>query len=222
MIETKINKALLKLLDFYLEWQFRRNFHSFEIFGEIPKSSEMPTLILANHSSWWDGFFVFFINKRFFHKNLYIMVLEEQLRKLPFFPKVGAFSMNPANPKTIVRSLRFAAELLSSESNLVNIYPQGVLRPNHEMPPTLKNGITKLIGMCSGPIQILNLAIYPTFEHHKKPSVYFKFGKTLLVEPKDTFDMNIVSNEIAIAYRTIQDSLVNGLKPDFSERFSNG
>jgi hypothetical protein len=43
----------------YVTWLFKRHFHVVRLLGKIPETNpELPLLLLPNHSTWWDGFFV--------------------------------------------------------------------------------------------------------------------------------------------------------------------
>ena len=110
----------------YLTWLFKRNFHEIQLLGTLPKiTDDLPVLLLPNHSTWWDGFFVYLLNKKIFRRTAYLMMLEKQLSKYKFFAKIGAYSIEPENRRSLIESLEYTVELLNQEMPLVTVFPQG-------------------------------------------------------------------------------------------------
>ena len=80
----------------YILRQFRKTFHGLYFLGPVPTPDPtLPLLITPNHSTWWDGFFFYTLNKRIFRRKGYLMMLEEQLSKYRFFRRIGAFGIEP-------------------------------------------------------------------------------------------------------------------------------
>ena len=103
----------------YLTWLFKRNFHEIQVLGTPPKiPDDLPVLLLPNHSTWWDGFFVYLLNKKIFHRTAYLMMLEKQLSKYKFFTKIGAYSIEPEKRRSIIESLEYTVQLLNQEMPL--------------------------------------------------------------------------------------------------------
>ncbi len=171
----------------YLTWLFKRHFHTIQVLGELPKvPSHLPLLLLPNHSTWWDGFFVYLVNKRIFRRNAYLMMLEEHLIKYRFFTKIGAYSIDPNNRNGIIESLEYSVELLSRDIPLVSIFPQGELLPWNTRPLGYKRGIEWILQEYGKSIVILQLAIRAEFLGEKRPEVFFLFGDALSLD-KGTF-----------------------------------
>jgi hypothetical protein len=80
--------------------------------------------VIGNHSTWWDGFLIYQLNRQIIKKDFYAMMLETQLNELWFLQKVGCFSINPGS-KSVVESLKFGSDLLAKKQNMVLFYPQG-------------------------------------------------------------------------------------------------
>ena len=160
----------------YLTWLFKRHFHEIRLLGELPEiPDDLPLLLLPNHSTWWDGFFVYLLNKRIFHRTAYLMMLETQLSKYKFFRKIGAYSIEPKNRNSIVESLEYTVELLHQEMSLVSIFPQGHLLPWHTRPLGYKRGVEWILQKYEKPVTLLPLAIRTEFLGEKRPSVFFLF-----------------------------------------------
>ncbi len=171
----------------YLTWLFRRHFHTIQVLGALPEiPSHLPVLLLPNHSTWWDGFFVYLLNKRIFQRTAYLMMLEEQLSKYKFFAKLGAYSIEPKHRQGIVESLEYTVEVLNQGTPLVSIFPQGELLPWHTRPLGYKRGIERILRAYGKQIAVLPLGIRTEFLGEKRPKVFFLFGDVYSCDP-DTF-----------------------------------
>lgn len=161
----------------YLTWLFKRNFHEIQVLGALPEiSDDLPVLLLPNHSTWWDGFFVYLLNKKIFHRDAYLMMLEKQLSKYRFFAKIGAYSIEPENRRSLIESLEYTVELLNQEMALVSVFPQGQLLPWHTRPLDYKRGVEWILQKYGKSVTVLPLAIRTEFLGEKRPSVFFLFG----------------------------------------------
>ena len=161
----------------YLTWLFKRHFHEIQLLGELPEiPDDLPLLLLPNHSTWWDGFFVYLLNKRIFRRTTYLMMLEAQLTKYKFFRKIGAYSIEPGNRRGIIESLEYTVELLNREMSLVAVFPQGQLLPWCKRPLGYKRGVEWILRKYGKSVTLLPLAIRTEFLGEKRPSVFFLFG----------------------------------------------
>ncbi len=167
----------------YLMWLFKRNFHTIQLLGMPPEiPPHLPLLLLPNHSTWWDGFFVYLLNKQIFRRTAYLMMLEAQLSKYRFFAKIGAYSIEPKHRQGIVESLKYTVELLNQGMPLVSIFPQGELLPWHTRPLGYKRGIEWVLREYGKSVAVLPLAIRTEFLGEKRPSVFFLFGDVSLLD----------------------------------------
>lgn len=161
----------------YLTWLFKRHFHTIQLLGTLPEiPDDLPLLVLPNHSTWWDGFFVYLLNKRIFRRTAYLMMLEEQLSKYRFFAKIGAYSIEPGHRHGIIESLEYTVELLKEQMSLVSVFPQGELLPWHTRPLGYKRGVEWILQKYGKPAAVLPLAIRTEFLGERCPSVFFLFG----------------------------------------------
>lgn len=124
----KANKTYLGVLffDLYAKIQLKRYFRRITVIGSFEDSGK-PILLISNHFSWWDGFIQLWLNKRVFKRKLYVMMLEEQLRKFMILNQGGAFSIRK-NSRDIVESLEYTTGLLKYKENVLLIFPQGEIQ----------------------------------------------------------------------------------------------
>ena len=107
MLEANKNHWFEKLFTVYNRNLLKRRFHSFNVSGlDFLKNrdSRIPSIIYANHSSWWDGLIIFEICRKL-NCDFYVMMEEKHLENLPLFRKLGAFSVIRENPREAVKSI---------------------------------------------------------------------------------------------------------------------
>lgn len=174
----------------YLRWLCHRHFHRLEILGRLPHvDPQFPVLLLPNHSTWWDGFFVYLLNRQIFHRQPYLMMLQEQLVRYPFFARLGAFAIDPHSPREVRQSLRYAAACLRMRPPvLLVIFPQGELRPWHVRPLGYRRGIEILFQMAQCRVNLLNLAISAGFYRERRAEVFFLFDENRIVDHRNRPD----------------------------------
>ncbi|MBC8233385.1 lysophospholipid acyltransferase family protein [bacterium] len=181
MIEARHKLWADKVFYPYVRWLFKRHFHAIHLLGEIPDlQADLPLLLLPNHSTWWDGFFVYLLNKKLFSRVGYLMMLEEQLSKYRFFAQIGAYSVNPKLPKSVLSSLNYSVSLLKGQSKpqpMLCLFPQGDLQPWGVRPLNYKRGLEWLLQKYAQPVNILPLAIRVEFLGEQRPEVFFLLGQ---------------------------------------------
>ena len=122
----------------YVMRLIRKHFYGLYLMEEFPAvKSDIPILLMPNHSTWWDGFFVYLLNNLIYRRPLYVMMLEEQLSKYSFFSKVGAYSIRPGHPASILETMKYSLEILHTVKNpapLVCLFPQGKMTPASARP----------------------------------------------------------------------------------------
>ena len=166
----------------------KRHFGTIKVIGEF-QEKKLPVLLISNHISWWDGFWAMYFNLKVLKRKYHFMMLEEQLRKYWFFKKLGAYSINPANPISTARTLNYTRELLLSPQNLVVVYPQGVIQSPNSKFITIKEGLQKLLDKNKSEVQVLPLAVKFEYRENKNPDIVARFGSPLRAEEiKINFD----------------------------------
>ncbi len=93
-----------------------------------------PLLVVSNHTAWWDALVALVVSRATFDADGHALMDAENLRRLPFFGRVGAFGVDLDDPADGARALRYAAGLLDRPGRLAWIFPQGRERPITERP----------------------------------------------------------------------------------------
>jgi len=200
-----------KLFDFYINRLMNKTFHGFYHFSDFPLISQNEKLIVTpNHFSWWDGFFMYRLKQRFISdRKLYLLMLESQLRRFWFFSKVGAYSIDPGNPKKIIDTINYTSEILSSKDNFVIIFPQGEIEPHDIAGLNVKRGITKVIERSGDEISVLPVAFKIVYGEEKNPAVFSVCGEKLN------------SGDIAKDFNILSDAMNSAVAELKSAKFSD-
>jgi hypothetical protein len=198
----------------YVRRLFKRHFRAIHLLGAIPETNpDLPLLLLPNHSTWWDGFFVYLLNKKSFRRKIYLMMLEDQLARYKFFSRLGAYSINPHSASGIKNSLRYSIDILNEKimpRPLLCIFPQGELLPWEVRPLIFKNGVERILSGYGGKVNLLPLAIKAEFLNERLPEAFFLFGE------------NIVANSNAFAGMPSLRKTAENLLDELCQRMIKG
>ena len=179
MIKAKHSVWFDILFNFYLKRIFRKHFNQISILGNIPEPDpSLPLIILPNHSTWWDGFLIYLLNKKIFNRLGYLMMLESQLSKYQMFSGIGAYSINQNKSKDILASLSYTVSLLNQSTTpppLICIFPQGELLPWEIRPLGYQRGLEWISCRYGDMVNLLPLAIRLEFKDEQRPEVFLKF-----------------------------------------------
>lgn len=180
MIKAAHKKWARLLYDFYIRHLLKSNFQNFYLVNDFTSVTKNEGLIVTpNHFSWWDGFFIDVTLQKFLDRKIFILMLEEQLRKYWFFQKIGAFSINQKNPKSIAETFQYMIEVVCNSENYLVFYPQGEIEPYDKRPMTIKDGLKFLINKIQTSVNILPVAFKIKYSNYKKPDVFVRFGQML-------------------------------------------
>lgn len=180
MIEARHQEWAQHFFRLYVRRLLKRHFHAVHLLGERPHLDEtLPLIIVVNHSTWWDGFFVHLINKELLHRKIYLMMLDRQLRKYSFFSRVGAFGIEPGSRRGVLDSLNYSVRILRSAGepnpNALCVFPQGEMKPWGVRPLGFRNGLEWIIKRFGAPLQLLQVAMRCEFLDDQRADVFFLF-----------------------------------------------
>jgi 1-acyl-sn-glycerol-3-phosphate acyltransferase len=178
MIRAAPHPVALRIFRAYVFRELKRNFQAFYMLNDFPAiPKDRRLLITPNHFSWWDGFFIDYLGTRFLQRQIYLMMLEEQMRRYWYFKMFGAFSIDPGNIPSVMETLQYAIEPLMDPANFVVVYPQGVLEPYDKRPIVLKRGgVRYLVNHAPEPFVILPIGFRATFYDEKHPEISVRMG----------------------------------------------
>ncbi|WP_316830970.1 lysophospholipid acyltransferase family protein [Pedobacter aquatilis] len=170
MYYPRKNTFIYKFFSWYIQFIINKDFAVFN-FDKIELKKDSSVLILANHFSWWDGFLIFYINKRVFKKQFHVLVNADNYNKVGFLKFLGAFAVEN-NGKDVLETLNYAGKLLDHPDNLVLVFPQGKLHSNHLKNITFEKGVMQMINASKKKINIVFAATFIDFFAKRKASAF--------------------------------------------------
>ncbi|WP_443945928.1 lysophospholipid acyltransferase family protein [Pedobacter sp. AW1-32] len=170
MYHPRQNSFIFSFFSWYISFILKRDFKALH-FNRIDVDQKAGLLVLANHFSWWDGFILFQLNKLSFRKHFHILVNTENYQNVGFLKYLGAFAPQ-SKGKDILKTIEYAAALLSNPNNMVVIFPQGKLKSNHQAEIVFEQGVAKIIEKCAIKPQTLFIANFIDYFSNRKPSIY--------------------------------------------------
>lgn len=179
MLTAKHHPLAHTLFKAYLPWLFRSGLHGIYILREpdLKAVQGKPLLITPNHTSWWDGLLMYRLNTLLIHRRFNVMMLENQLRTLEFFRRLGCFGVNKQSPASVRASLRYMDQLLKEPNNMLVVFPQGSIQPNSDAPFSLRLGLKSLDANTDA--QILPLYIQYESLNNRRLTVFLSFGEAI-------------------------------------------
>ncbi len=215
MILPKKNRYFEKILYHYISFQLKTKFHCVWLDDNRNEQKKGSHLLLVNHSSWWDGLIVFYLNYRVIKEDSYAMMSQQGMEEYPFFRKIGAFSVNPNSPKDLIRSLRFAEHVLH-EKKSVWIFPQGKEEHLEKRPFQFMSGPSFLIQKVEN-VTVSPVLFYYTFRHSEKPELFIRISDSIrlsMLQDKS-------KNQITQMLEWIMEKELDLLKEDIIEERVN-
>jgi 1-acyl-sn-glycerol-3-phosphate acyltransferase len=148
----------------------KRNFNSINIEGEFNDNGN-SVLVIANHISWWDGFWIMLVNLKVIKRKFHFMMLEEQLKKHWYFQYSGGYSVKKKT-RGVIESIIYTIELLKQKGNMVFMFPQGQLHSMYNYPIVFEKGIERIIKNTSPETQVLFVANLLDYFSDAKPNLF--------------------------------------------------
>jgi 1-acyl-sn-glycerol-3-phosphate acyltransferase len=176
--ESLTVKAVLirRFFTWYVPFLVRRNFSAFQ-WNPVVTDSSKSIFLLANHFSWWDGFLLFVLNRKYFRRKFCVLVSEDNFKKVGFLKYMGAFPI-AAGRAGMLNGLNLAASLLADPRNLVLMFPEGELHSNHIASVEFRKGAEYIAGKAGDSFQYVFSASFIDYFEKRKPAVYCYLHRT--------------------------------------------
>lgn len=169
MIKAKHHVVIYPLFKGLSRFLLKRTFNSLQLEGILTDVGG-SVLLIANHISWWDGFWVEYLNQRVFKRVFHFMMLEEQLKKHWYFRFTGGYSVK-IKSRDVLKSLAYTIQLLSHRSNMVLMFPQGKIHSGHTAIVHFEKGIQAVVDGCPDTTQVVFLANFTDYFSDPKPNL---------------------------------------------------
>ena len=191
MIYAKHHPLVYSFFKLYTRLKMKSSFNSVKVVGDVDTTNN-SVLLIANHISWWDGFWALHLSLNIFKKKYHFMMLEPELKKRWLFSYSGGFSI-AHGAKSMIESLNYTADLLQDKNNLVLMFPQGKLHSMYHDDFKFQKGVERILQK-TPETKVVFLATLIDYFEHPKPDVYF-YMQEFKSENRSSFE---IENE----YRT--------------------
>ncbi|TAJ09174.1 hypothetical protein DMA11_20585 [Marinilabiliaceae bacterium JC017] len=183
IIKAKHHWLVDAFFKYYTIWKIKTHFHQVLIQGSCENNGS-PMLVLANHFSWWDGFWIHYLNTTRLKRRFHFMMLEEQLRKYWLLQYAGGFSIKKGS-RSALETIKHTTDLLQDSHNLVLLFPQGEIQSMHPIRFQFKKGVETILRRTNKPVQILFIANLVEYFSHPRPTLfmYLKEYQTDGIQP---------------------------------------
>jgi 1-acyl-sn-glycerol-3-phosphate acyltransferase len=160
-----------------------RSFESLRIAGldqARAAAERAPLLVVSNHTSWWDPLVALVVSHAL-GADGYALMDARNLRRLPFFARVGGFGADLTDATDGAHAIRYAARRLDRPGSLVWIFPQGRERPLTARPLGFMGGSAAVARVAKSATTI-PAALRYEFGETERPTLYVALGAPLPAE----------------------------------------
>jgi 1-acyl-sn-glycerol-3-phosphate acyltransferase len=182
-------RTAARLFDRYIRGQVRHCFSAVHWTAEDAPDRwerELPTLFLANHTNWWDGFLACLLSGRL-GLTFQILMEARHLARYRTFLRVGALPMSRGQPRQAYRDLVAAAGYLRPGAGLW-VFPQGERRPPHEPIRGCERGAAELALRSGRTLRVCPVAIRYAYIGEQLPEAFLLMGHEWILRPGDQPD----------------------------------
>lgn len=180
MIKAQHHRFLYAAFRVVTRFLIRRNFKAVHLSGNFVDNGQ-SIWVIANHVSWWDGFWVMWLNLQVLHRKFHFMALEEQVKKHWTFRYVGGYSVKKQS-RSILESLDYSSHLLKQADNMVLMFPQGKIHSLYHPTVSFEKGIERILDTIAPDTQIVMVVNLIDYLSDSKPTLYTYFHQ---LEAKD-------------------------------------
>jgi len=163
-----------------------------------------PLLIVANHSTWWDGPLAYLLSGQL-GRPFQVAMEARYLQRHPYFRWIGAHPLRREGARARYHDLEWMGQVLSPGS-LLWIFPQGKRRPAAAPIQDLERGAAHL-ALERAPVRVVPVGIRLAHLSEQLPDAFLRIGPTSLVRPDDPRGRRAITGEMAEALRQVLDGM---------------
>ena len=179
MLTSWHNPLVCRWFDWYCASSLRRHFYAVRGYGDGPTPAAAgPRLVVAaTHQSFWDGLVLNWWLKSLGWRDLWCVSAAEQVRRHPFFRRVGSCGVERGDPADGLRVVRFTASRLRRASPArpaaLVVFPQGrIVHPS--LAVEVEAGAGLIARAAAAPV--LPLALHYDFWEEQRPELLIAPG----------------------------------------------
>ncbi len=205
----------------YVNWLLKRSFHCIRLANTRAADATVghPTVVYANHASWWDPLACLFLGGRYFQgRNSYAPIDARALERYGLFRKLGFFGVEQntaAGAKTFLGTSR---RILEAGDHLLWLTPEGAMTDPRKRPVELKRGIGHL-ARYNTEIIFLPIATEFPFALERKAEICIRMGQPIPATDLPARDPAAATAQLATALTSTMDTLAGDVIARDTEAF---
>lgn len=144
-----------------------------------------PLAFVANHTSWWDGFLLRELQRRFAPASLpFTVMLDRELRVRPFLRALGAVGIEPGHAPSLRDAIRKLEKARTRHGDRFCLFyfPQGRIWPSHRRPLGFVPGFSRVVARLA-PITVVPVALHLEPLDRPAPTACVRACDPIPVEP---------------------------------------
>lgn len=157
---------------------------------------DTPILVIANHSTWWDGPLAYLLTAHL-GRTFHVAMEARHLARHPYFGLIGAHPLRRTTTAARYADLEWLGTTLAPGAMLW-VFPQGERRPALERPASLERGAAHL-ALTRAPVRVVPVGIRLAHLSEQLPDAFLRAGPSFIVRPGDTRDRSALTREFARA-----------------------
>jgi 1-acyl-sn-glycerol-3-phosphate acyltransferase len=172
------NRVALWLFERYLRREVRRHFSAvhWTTAAAAGLSPSVPTIFVANHTNWWDGFLAFLVT-RALGVECRVLMEARHLARYRVFLRLGALPLSRERARAAYTDLEAAAKHIKPGVGLW-IFPQGGRRPPSEPVSGCERGAAQLVLRSQGQARVCPVGFRYTFVGEQLPEAFVMVGES--------------------------------------------
>lgn len=174
----------VRAFDRYVRSQLRKHFAATRLASASDVARwdrSLPTLLLANHTNWWDGLLALVVGRDLGLVG-HVLMDAVNLQRYRAFRLAGALPIRRGSGRAAFADLMAAGACLRPGNGLW-IFPQGGRRPQGERPVGLERGPAALALAHGGPLRICPVAFRYVYLGEQLPEAFAWLGQPRLLVP---------------------------------------
>ena len=173
---------VVRAFDRYFRAQFAKHFATTRL-ASLTNAGRwdlsIPTLLLANHTNWWDGLLAFVVGREL-GLRVHILMDAANLERYRAFRLAGALPLRRGSFRGVYRDLQAAGANLVPGAGLW-LFPQGARRPQAER-PRIERGAAEL-AIARAPLRVCCAAFRYLHFGEQLPEAFAFLGEPRLIQP---------------------------------------
>jgi 1-acyl-sn-glycerol-3-phosphate acyltransferase len=172
-----------EIFEWFVLRMMRRDFAGVVLWGPryaVPQ--DVPVLFVANHVSWWDGFFLWRLQRMLYpERPIYSVMLAREFSRTFWFKWVGILPIEQGRTASLRALLQRLAQLVretSKDSFICSFFPQGVIKPSFARPLSFAEGL-RGVAQAMAPVTIIPLGIHIEPLCDRRPHAFVTMGSPI-------------------------------------------